>query len=599
MTYQAPLQDMTFVLQDLCGLADLSNLPGLEDATPDTVSAILEEAARFAGSVISPLNAVGDRAGLGFADGRVTTPEGWANAYHALVEMGWNCPTAAPEHGGMGLPAVVNACIQEMFNGANTAFQLCSLLTQGAVEAIAHYASEELRVVYLQNLVSGHWTGTMNLTEPQAGSDLAAIRSRAVPEGDHYRVFGQKIFITYGEHDMAENIVHLVLARLPDAPAGVKGISLFVVPKFLVKADGSLAAANDVRCVSIEHKLGIHGSPTCTLSFGDTGGAVGYLVGAPHQGLQYMFAMMNSARLGVGLQGIGIAELAGQKAAAYAADRKQGSQPGAAGSVAIISHPDVRRMLGLIKARTMAARILAYRAAAAQDIAQRAPDPTVAAKAQRRVDLLIPIVKGWSTEMGNLSASLGVQVHGGMGFIEETGAAQMLRDARITTIYEGTTGIQALDLIGRKLIRDQGQAMTELLADMRETQNRLAMAGDALPDFAGLQQMMGQAVQAMAEATDWVLASHQRDALLPQASAHAMLELAGICTGAWAMADAALAAATRIAAGETAMHLGAKLRLTQFYRTQIFPQALAIRAQLTDGAEAVLALTAADLGAVA
>lgn len=599
MTYQAPLSDMTFVLQDLCGLAELANLPGLEDATPETVTAVLEEAARFANAVISPLNIVGDRVGLGFADGKVTTPQGWADAYRAQVEMGWNCPTAQPEHGGMGLPAVVNACIQEMFSGANTAFQLCSLLTQGAVEAISHYASDELRAAYLQHLVSGHWTGTMNLTEPQAGSDLAAIRSRAVPDGDKYRVFGQKIFITYGDHDMAENIIHLVLARLPDAPAGVKGISLFLVPKFLVDANGSLGQRNDVRCVSIEHKLGIHGSPTCTLSFGDTDGAVGYLVGAPHQGLAYMFAMMNSARLGVGLQGIGIAELAGQKAAAFAAQRKQGSQPGVAGSVAIVSHPDVRRMLGLIKARTMAARILAYRAAAAQDIAHHSPDRTAAAGAQRRVDLLIPIVKGWATEMGNASASLGVQVHGGMGFIEETGAAQMLRDARITTIYEGTTGIQALDLIGRKLIRDQGQAMAELLADMCKTQQRLADARDAATDWAGLHGMIGQAIATLGAATDWVLASHQRDALLPQASAHAMLELAGICTGAWAMADAALAAAARISSGDSAAHLGAKLRLAQFYRAQIFPQASALLAQLADGAGAILALTADDLGAVA
>ncbi len=598
MTYQAPLPDMTFVLEDLCGLAELAHLPGLADATPETVAAVLEEAARFASTVISPLNPVGDRLGLGFADGRVTTPQGWVDAYRALVDMGWNCPTARPEHGGMGLPAVVNACIQEMFSGANTAFQLCSMLTQGAVEAISHYASDELRRTYLQHLVSGHWTGTMNLTEPQAGSDLAAIRSRAVPEEQHYRIFGQKIFITYGDHDMAENIVHLVLARLPEAPAGVKGISLFLVPKVLVNPDGTLGATNDVRCVSIEHKLGIHGSPTCTLAFGDNGGAVGYLVGAPHQGLQYMFAMMNSARLGVGLQGVGIAELAGQKAAAFAAQRKQGSQAGVAGSVAIMAHPDVRRMLGLIKARTMAARILAYRAAAAQDIAHHSPDPSAAAAAQRRVDLLIPVVKGWATEMGNVSASLGVQVHGGMGFIEETGAAQILRDARITTIYEGTTGIQALDLIGRKLIRDQGQAMAELLADMKTTQERLASTGDTATDWPAMHGMIGEAIAMLGAATEWVLANHQRDALLPQASAHAMLELSGICTGAWAMADAALAAALRISSGDNSAHLGAKLRLAQFYRTQVFPQASALLAQLADGAETILALTADDLGAV-
>ncbi len=598
MTYQAPLQDMTFVLEELCGLADLAALPGLEEATPDMVAAILEEAAKFAGAVIAPLNAVGDHEGLGFADGTVTTPQGWKEGYRQLVEMGWNCPTASPEFGGLGLPSVVNACIQEMFNGANTAFQLCSLLTQGAIEAIGHYASDELRAIYLQHLISGHWTGTMNLTEPQAGSDLAAIRSRAVPEGEAYRIFGQKIFITYGEHDMAENIVHLVLARLPDAPAGVKGISLFVVPKFLINADGSLGEKNDVRCVSIEHKLGIHGSPTCTLAFGDTGGALGHLVGAPHQGLQYMFAMMNSARLGVGLQGIGIAELAGQKAAAYAADRKQGGAPGFEGSAPIIAHPDVRRMLGLIRARTFAARVLAYRAAAAQDVAQRAADAEQAARAQRRLDLLIPVVKGWSTEMGNVSASLGVQVHGGMGYIEETGAAQMLRDARITTIYEGTTGIQALDLIGRKLIRDQGRAMGELLDDLGATAERLASAEGPGADWPALQAMVTSAAATLAEATAWVLSAAQGNGQLPQAAARAMLDLTGTCLGAWAMADTALAAAHRIAAGDSAGHLGTKLRLAEFYRTQIFPQAQAQVAQLK-GAEAILDLEFGDLVAVA
>ncbi|WP_372605306.1 acyl-CoA dehydrogenase family protein, partial [Actibacterium sp.] len=357
MTYTAPLEDMLFVLEDLCGLEEVSKLPGLEDATPDMVAAILEEAGKFAGQVLAPLNVVGDTKGLKFEDGAVTTPEGWSEAYQGIVEMGWNSPTADPEHGGMGLPAVVNACIQEMFNGANTAFQLCPMLTQGAIEAIEGYASDELKETYLPKLVTGEWTGTMNLTEPQAGSDLAAIRSKAVPEGDHYRVSGQKIFITYGEHDMVENIIHLVLARLPDAPEGVKGISLFVVPKFMVNADGSLGDRNDVRCVSIEHKLGIHGSPTCTLAFGDTGGAIGYLVGEANKGLQYMFAMMNSARLGVGLQGIGIAEHATQHATAYAMERKQGGTPPESGIDTIMGHPDIRRMLGLMKSRTEAARV--------------------------------------------------------------------------------------------------------------------------------------------------------------------------------------------------------------------------------------------------
>ncbi|MGB0905769.1 MAG: acyl-CoA dehydrogenase family protein, partial [Mangrovicoccus sp.] len=346
-------------------------------------------------------------------------------------------------------PQVVNACIQEMFQGANMAFQLCPMLTQGAVEALEAYASDELKETYLEKMVTGEWTGTMNLTEPQAGSDLGALRSKAVPEGDHYLISGQKIFITYGEHDMTENIIHLVLARLPDAPEGVRGISLFVVPKFMVGADGSLGARNDVRCVSVEHKLGIHASPTCTMSFGDNGGAVGYLVGEPHKGLPYMFAMMNNARLNVGIQGIGVAEQAFQTAMAYACERKQMGK-------AIIEHADVRRMLASMRSRVEAARALAVTAALSLDYAGKHPDADIKARHQRRVDLLIPVVKGWSTEMAVDVASLGVQVHGGMGYVEETGAAQFLRDARITTIYEGTTGIQALDLVGRKILRDEG-----------------------------------------------------------------------------------------------------------------------------------------------
>ena len=597
MTYEAPLQDMMFVLENLCGLSEIAHLPGLEDSTPDMVYAILEEAGKFSGQILAPLNKTGDAEGLGFDDGAVTTPKGWSDAYKTLVEMGWNSPTAAPDHGGMGLPAVVNACIQEMFNGANTAFQLCSLLTQGAIEAIEGYSAPELQAVYLPKLVSGEWTGTMNLTEPQAGSDLAAIRSKAVPEGDHYRVSGQKIFITYGEHDMAENIIHLVLARLPDAPEGVKGISLFIVPKFMINADGSLGGRNDVRCVSIEHKLGIHASPTCTLSFGDNGGAVGYLVGAPHHGLQYMFAMMNSARLGVGLQGVGIAEHAGQIASAYAADRKQGGKHGVAGSVAIIEHPDIRRMLGLIKARTQAARALAYRAAASSDFAHRDPSADARAKHQRRVDLMIPIVKGWSTEMGILAASLGVQIHGGMGYIEETGAAQHYRDARITTIYEGTTGIQALDLMGRKLLRDQGFAMAELAEDMRQSAARLAGASGHGVDWPAQQTMLLAAVDMVEETTQWLLA--RNDPAEGQAAASALLEMFGICTGAWVMADSALAAAEKLAAGETAEHLKSKLRIVEFYRGQVFPQAKALKNAIIGGSDSVVALTKADLGVVA
>jgi alkylation response protein AidB-like acyl-CoA dehydrogenase len=594
MGYAAPVADMRFVLEDLCGLQDLAALPGLEDATPETVAAILDEAGRFAGSVLAPLNPVGDRTGLGFADGRVTTPPGWVEAYRDLTAMGWNSPTADPEHGGMGLPMAVNACIQEMFNGANAAFQLCPLLTQGAIEALEAYASDALRATYLDRLVAGEWTGTMNLTEPQAGSDLAAIRSKAVPAGDHYRISGQKIFITYGEHDLTDNIVHLVLARLPDAPEGVKGISLFVVPKILVEADGSLGDANDVRCVSIEHKLGIHASPTCTLAFGDNGGAIGHLVGAPNRGLEYMFAMMNSARLNIGLQGIGIAEHATQHAVAYAMDRRQGTPVAGSGAATIIGHPDVRRMLGLMATRTEAARILAYRAAAALDLARRAVDPADRARAQRRVDLLIPVVKGWSTELAVETASLGVQVHGGMGYVEETGAAQHLRDARITTIYEGTTGIQALDLVGRKILRDRGQAAGELVVEMRATAAALSVRQDGLADWPTLAAGVTAAADLVASLTGWLLAQNGAE---PQAAAAGVLSAFGTALGGWAMGDAALAAADRLQAGRDTAFAAAKLRRVRFYFAHVLPLAEAQARVATAGAAATLELEPGDLAA--
>lgn len=581
MTYTAPLQDMMFVLEDLCDLDGIAALPGLEEATPEMVRAILEEAAKYAGQVLAPMNRAGDMAGLGFADGEVATPDEWKPAYQTLVEMGWNSPAADPDHGGMGLPHMVNACIQEMFQGANMSFQLCPMLTQGAIDAIEGYASEELKHAYLPRLVTGEWTGTMNLTEPQAGSDLAAVRSKAVPEGDHYRVSGQKIYITYGEHDLAENIIHLVLARLPDAPEGVKGMSLFVVPKFLVNDDGSLGDRNDVRCVSIEHKLGIHASPTCTLSFGDEGGAIGYLVGQPNRGLEYMFAMMNNARLNVGIQGIGVAEHATQLAVAYAMERKQG-KPAASNVETIIGHADVRRMLAVMRARTDAARGIAYRAARSLDYAMRAEDDELRAAHQRRVDLLIPIVKGWSTEMAIDTTSLGVQVHGGMGYVEETGAAQHFRDARITTIYEGTTGIQALDLIGRKILRDGGKAAAELVADIRAT----AEAGGDLAALAG------EAADLIEEIVGWLKAQDSTTAL---AAASSALDVFGICTGAWMMADASRAAASRIAAGDGSAHLQAKQRLAQVYATHIFPRARAGRDVIVNGTDAILDLPVSDL----
>ena len=472
--YLAPLADMRFVMNELAGLETIAALPGYEDATADTVAAILEEAAKFAGGVLDPLNQSGDREGARWQeDGSVVTPAGFRDAYRKFCELGWHGLAQDPEYGGQGMPRLVAAALDEMWNASNMAFELCPMLTAGAIEAIERNGSDELKSRYLPKMVAGEWTGTMNLTEPQAGSDLAAVRTRAVPQPDGtYKLKGSKIFITYGEHDYTDNIVHLVLARTPDAPAGTRGISLFVVPKFLVNADGSLGARNDVRCVSLEHKLGIHASPTAVLAFGDHGGAIGHIVGEENRGLEYMFVMMNLARFGVGMQGVGLADRAYQRAVSYARERVQGRVAGAAkdaGATGIIGHPDVRRMLLTMRACAEAARALGYVTAAALDRAHRHPDAGERERELAFAELMIPIVKGWSTEMAQHVASLGVQVHGGMGFIEESGAAQYLRDARITTIYEGTTGIQANDLIGRKIARDGGKALTATIVAMRDT----------------------------------------------------------------------------------------------------------------------------------
>ncbi|HLO64917.1 MAG TPA: acyl-CoA dehydrogenase family protein, partial [Azonexus sp.] len=489
--YVAPLKDIRFAMQELAGLDQVVALPGCEEATPDVVDAILEEAAKFAGEVLSPLNRVGDTNGAKWKDKAVTTSPGFKEAYRQFVDNGWNGLGCDPEFGGQGLPKLLSTAVSEMWKASNHAFSLCPMLTQGAIEALMIAGTGEQKAAYLPNLVSGEWTGTMNLTEPSAGSDLAAVRTRAEPVGDGtYRIFGQKIFITYGEHDMTDNIVHLVLARTPNAPEGVKGISLFVVPKFLLKADGTPGERNDVYCVSIEHKLGIHGSPTAVLAFGDNGGAIGTLVGEENRGLEYMFIMMNAARFNVGLEGLGDAERAYQRAVVYAKERIQGTELGVKGGpkVPIIKHPDVRRMLMSMRSRIEAMRALAYVTAAAQDNAHGSPDEAARKKGQAFADLMIPVVKGWSTESAIDIASLGVQVHGGMGFIEETGAAQHLRDARITAIYEGTTAIQANDLIGRKIAREQGATIKAVIADMRADAVKLdgELAGIGARQQAGI-----------------------------------------------------------------------------------------------------------------
>jgi len=542
MTYQAPVKDMLFVLNHLAGLPQVAALPGFEEATPDTVQAVLEESARYAGDVLAPLNHPADREPSTWRDGAVATAPGFKQAFRLYAEAGWQGMTHPVEYGGQGLPGLVGSPCSEMLNAANLSFALCPLLTNGAIEALMTAGSPELRERYIGPMIAGRWTGTMNLTEPQAGSDLAMIRSRAQPVGDGtYRISGTKIFITYGEHDLAENIVHLVLARLPDAPEGVKGISLFLVPKFLVNEDGTLGARNDVQCVSIEHKLGIKASPTATLQFGDAGGALGYLVGQENRGLDAMFIMMNAARYAVGVQGIAVADRAYQHALAYAAERVQ-SRPvdgSSRDAVPIIQHPDVRRMLGTMRALTEAGRALAYFTAGHADLAHASPDAEARKRHLAVQEFLVPVVKGWCTEMSIDVASLGVQVHGGMGFIEETGAAQYYRDARILTIYEGTTAIQANDFVGRKTLRDGGAVARALLAEVGKTEQ--ALEASAAPAAGRVLAPLRRASAALSDAVDFVLANAAGHPNAVFGAAVPYLLLAGTTLAGWQMARALLA----------------------------------------------------------
>ncbi|MCL4185406.1 MAG: acyl-CoA dehydrogenase C-terminal domain-containing protein [Burkholderiaceae bacterium] len=590
--YIAPLKDMLFVLRELAGLDAVAALPGHEEVSIELAGAILEEAGRFAGKVLSPLNPVGDRHGARWQEGDVVTAPGWREAYAQFVAGGWNALSCPVRHGGQGLPRTISALVEEMWNGANVSFALCPMLTRGAIEALELCGTEAQKALYLPRMVSGQWTGTMNLTEPQAGSDLAAVRTRALPRPDgSYRLHGQKIFITYGEHDLAENIVHLVLARTPDAPDGVKGLSLFVVPKFLLDADGRPGTRNDVRCASLEHKLGIHGSPTAVLTFGDREGAVGWMAGEKNRGLEYMFIMMNAARYSVGLEGVGLAERATQRAADYARTRIQGVEAGARSrdKVAIVRHPDVRRMLLQMKSRTEAMRALATVVAAAMDTAERHPDAGQRRQSQSFVDLMIPVVKGWCTENAVEVASLGVQVHGGMGFIEEAGAAQHLRDARIMPIYEGTTGIQANDLVGRKVALDGGQAMSRLIDRMRDTERLLAQGGDET--LAALARRLHEGIAALSRATAFVVATQASDAPRVAAGAVPFLHLCGLVAGGWQMARAALAAHRHLRedAQDTRFYR-AKLATARFYADHVLTGAPGLAETVVDGADGVLAI---------
>jgi len=589
--FTAPLRDMEFVFTELAGLNPILSLIGAEDYTPELVSTVLAEAGKIAEDVVAPLNHSGDKQGARLENGKVRTADGWQPAYDTLVEGNWLGLPFPVEFGGMGLPWLVNAAVSELWASSNTAFALSTILTQGATHAIISCGSDEQKAKYLPKLVSGAWAGTMVLTEANAGSDLAAVRTKAVKNGDHYLITGQKIFITYGDHEMTPNIIHMVLARTPDAPPGVKGISLFIVPKYLVNDDGSLGQRNDLRAVSLEHKLGIHASPTAVMSFGDNGGAVGYLVGEEGRGLEFMFIMMNNARLNVGLQGVAIAERAYQQALGYARERVQGKAIGKTERGPIIDHPDVRRLLFTMKARVEAMRALAYVEAAALDLAEHEATPEKRKQGQLLADFLNPIVKGWCTETGVVVASAGVQVHGGMGFIEETGAAQHYRDARITPIYEGTTAIQANDLINRKLGRDQGAVAKALLADVAAL--AASMKKDGSADLAAIGKAMEEANAAALAAVEWVLGAAKDDPRLPAAASVPLLLLLGTVLGGHQMARAALVAQSRLAEDETGF-MTAKIATARHYMAHVLPEALALARTVTEGSATVMSL-ASDL----
>ena len=571
MSYQAPLKDMLFAMQELAGLPKVTALPGFEDYDLDTAQAVLEESAKFCEGVVAPLNWEGDKNPSSWKDGVVTTTPGFKEAFQQFAEGGWQGVIHPLEHGGQGFPKLIATPCNEMLQASSLSFGLCPMLTDGAIEALLVAGSDELKTKYAAKLISGQWTGTMNLTEPQAGSDLAAVRARAEPQADGtYKVFGTKIFITYGEHDMAENIIHLVLARLPGAPEGVKGISLFLVPKFMVGDDGALGARNDAWCVSIEHKLGIKASPTAVLQFGDHGGAVGYLVGQENRGLEYMFIMMNAARFAVGMQGIAIADRAYQKAVRFAHDRAQSRDlAGSDGPVSIINHPDVKRMLLTMRSHVESTRALAYVAAAASDAAHHATDASVRANNQAMYEYLVPVVKGFSTEMSIEMASLGVQIHGGMGFIEETGAAQHLRDARILTIYEGTTAIQANDIVGRKTLRDKGAVARRLCAQIADTEQDLAAHGNA--DCIAMLTSLQQGRIALEGTVDFIVAHGKSDPKAVYAGAVNYLRLAGVVLCGWQMARALMLAQDKMDSDPA--FFTAKVITARFYAESVLTQA--------------------------
>ncbi len=583
MTYRAPVADIAFTLKHAAGLNRAIEEGLYGDLTEDLVDAVLEEAGKFATDVIAPLNAVGDKHGTPLKGGAITMPPGWRQAYRDWAAAGWNGLAAPAEWGGQGLPHALNAACIEMWNSASMAFGIGPVLTMGSVEALANHGTDALKRAFLPNLVSGEWMGTMQLTEPQAGSDVGALRTKAERTGDGaYRIFGSKIFITYGEHDLTDNIVHFVLARLPDAPPGTRGISLFVVPKYLVHDDGTLGARNDVRCHSIEHKLGIHASPTCTMVYGDLGGATGYLLGEENQGLQCMFTMMNNARLAVGLQGVGIAERATQQALRYARERRQGRASDAAGASPIIAHPDVRRMLMTMRALTRAARAICYATAAATDRYHRADREAARRGAHERASLLTPVAKAFSTDIGIEVASLGVQVHGGMGYVEETGAAQHFRDARIAAIYEGTNGIQAIDLVTRKLPLSGGATFKTFLDDLRQTVSAVGAMND--PAFEWMEIRLREAVDSLDRATTWLLGEIDRAPDAALAGATPYLKLFGYAAGGAYLAEEALVAAREFGMGGDP---AGRIAIARFFAQNLAVETSGLERAVVDGAESV------------
>ena len=591
MTYTAPIKDMLFDMEHLARIDQVAQIPGFEDAGLETAQAVLEECAKLCEGVVAPLNVPGDLHPSSFKDGVVTTTAGFVDAFKQYAEGGWQGLQHPTDFGGQGLPKTIGAACIEMLNSANLSFALCPLLTDGAIEALLTAGSDALKATYLEKLVTGEWTGTMNLTEPQAGSDLALVRTKAEPQGDgSYKVFGTKIFITYGEHDMADNIVHLVLARVAGAPEGVKGISLFVVPKFLVNQDGSLGARNDVHCVSIEHKMGIKASPTAVLQYGDNGGAIGYLVGEENRGLEYMFIMMNAARYAVGVQGIAVAERAYQHAVAYAKERVQ-SRPvdgSVKASATIIHHPDVRRMLMTMRASNEGCRAMATTAAAAYDAAHHHPDAAVREANATFYEFMVPLVKGYSTEMSLEVTSLGVQVHGGMGFIEETGAAQYYRDAKILTIYEGTTAIQANDLVGRKTARDGGQTAKAIAAQIEKTEGELKASGS---DIArSVAKHLGEARQAFVRVVDFIVEQAKAGPNAVYAGSVPYLMLAGNLVAGWQLGRSVLVAQELLQKGQDAAFMQAKLATARFYAEHILTRVPGQADAVINGAASVMAL---------